>query len=158
MSYRPDNPIAMIGESQSNALLNAFGPLKLMPVNGFTTVRDVATGPQWGFLTVDMKRGIDQGKIVGPRMIVAPHCITSVGGHGDMTGMLAYEIYSNLQPYAVADGPDEVQKTVREEIKGGADWIKCAGTGGFMSPTSDPGVPTYTQIPLNMAIWPPSIR
>jgi tryptophan 2-monooxygenase len=152
LTFNPYNSAVMITQSQSQALLSAFRPLRLVLMNGFTTVRDVASMPQWNFLTVDMKHAIDRGEIIGPRMIVAPHCITSLGGHGDFTGMLAPEIYESLHVYIVADGPDEIQKEVRDEIRGGADWIKFAGTGGFMSPTSDPGVATYTQEEINILV------
>jgi tryptophan 2-monooxygenase len=106
----------------------------------------------WNFVTIDMKHAINQGIIVGPRMIVAPHGITSTGGHGNMGNAMSYEVYSFLEWGTIADGLDEIQKAVRADIKGGADWIKCTGTGGFVSPTSDPGVPTYTQEEMNILV------
>jgi imidazolonepropionase-like amidohydrolase len=38
-----------------------------------------------------------------------------------------------------ADGPDEVRKAVREQIKAGADVIKLMATGGVMTPGVEPG-------------------
>ncbi len=138
--------------SQAKVLLYSLKWLRQTLLEGFTTVRDVASAPMWNFVTVDMKQAINQGLIVGPRMIVAPHGITATGGHGDMGNAMSYEVYSFLEWGTIADGPDEIQKAVREDIKGGADWIKCTGTGGFVSPTSDPGVPTYTQEEMNILV------
>lgn len=48
-------------------------------------------------------------------------------------------------PNGVADGVEEVRKTVREVLRAGADWIKLATTGGVLS-TSD--APTSSQLTL----------
>src|SRR2546427_9851674 len=38
-----------------------------------------------------------------------------------------------------ADGPDDVRKAVREQLKAGADVIKLFATGGVMTPGVEPG-------------------
>jgi tryptophan 2-monooxygenase len=152
LTYFPENFALMFTESQSMTLLHALEPLKILLMNGFTTVRDLGTETKWNFVTVDMKHAIDKGLIVGPRMIVGPHIISSTGGHGDKSGMVSPELYNALRSTAVADGPDEIQMVVREEVRGGADWIKFAATGGFASPTSDPGKATYTQDEMNILV------
>jgi len=152
ITISPGNFAQMFTNSQARAFLCAFEPLGKMLMNGFTTVRDVGTAAAWNFVTIDLRDAINQGKIAGPRMIVAPRIISSTGGHGDMSGTLSPELRPALKSSNVADGPDEIQKEVREEIKGGADWIKCAATGGFFSPTSDPGLSTYTQEELDILV------
>src|SRR3989442_13048589 len=62
--------------------------------------------------------------------------ISSTGGHGDFND-LAADLALQV-PNVVVDGPDAMQKAVREEIKHGADWIKLAATGGVMSAADDP--------------------
>ena len=138
--------------SQAQILLKSLKWLRQTLFEGFTTVRDVGTSFLWNFLTIDMRDAINQGIIIGPRMIVAPHAFTSTGGHGDMSNSMSYEVYSSLRLASIVDGPDAIQKAVRANIKGGADWIKCTGTGGFVSPTSDPGVPTFTQEEMNILV------
>jgi imidazolonepropionase-like amidohydrolase len=152
MTFSPENMAVVLTDSQAMAFLHSFEHLNEVLMNGFTTVRDVGTMPNWEFVNIDLKNAINQGKIVGPRMIVAPHIISSTGGHGDYNGMMAFVLREALNSYTIADGPAEVQKVVREEIKSGADWVKCADTGGFDSPTSDPGKCTYTQEEMNALV------
>lgn len=152
MTIPPSNFSRMLTDSQARGFLHAFEPLGKMLMNGFTTVRDVGTSATWNYVTVDLRDAINQGMIAGPRMIVAPHIISSTGGHGDMSGTLSPELWAAMKSSNIADGPDEIQRVVRDEIKGGADWVKCAATGGFFSPTSDPGFSTYTQEELNILV------
>jgi len=152
VTYFPENFALMFTDSQSMTLLHALRPLSILLMNGFTTVRDVGTETKWNFVTVDIKHAVDQGLIIGPRMLVGPHIISSTGGHGDKSGMVSPELYNAMRSTAVADGPDEIQRVVREEVRGGADWIKFAATGGFASPTSDPGKTTYTQDEMNILV------
>jgi imidazolonepropionase-like amidohydrolase len=152
VTFLTENMMPMLTDSESLAFAHSFGVLRLLLMNGFTTVRDMGTLPQWSYVNVDLKKAIDQGLVVGPRMIVGPHIISSTGGHGDYMGFMSHELYDSLKFSIVADGPSEVQRAVREEIKGGADWVKCAASGGFSSPTSDPGRCTYTQEELNVLV------
>ena len=48
---------------------------------GFTTVRDVGSGP---FMAVDLRRYIDEGYIPGPRVVASGPAISITGGHGDL--------------------------------------------------------------------------
>src|SRR6201996_6605701 len=134
-------------------------PLKSLPVlrallmNGFTTVRDLGCGDV-DYPTIDLRNAIAAGLVVGPRMLVAPHMISARGGHGDFSGMVAdeYQGCCRLLELAAADGGDEIRTRVRQEIRAGADWIKFGATGGFASPTDDPGHPTYSQEEMNVLV------
>lgn len=81
---------------------------------GVTTVRDVGGN---NHVDVALKRAIDRGDVVGPRMLVAGKPVAATGGH---IWYWARE----------ADGPEEVRKAVREQIKAGADLIKIMLSGG----------------------------
>jgi len=48
---------------------------------GFTTVRDVGSGP---FMAVDLRNYINEGYIPGPRVVASGPGITITGGHGDL--------------------------------------------------------------------------
>jgi imidazolonepropionase-like amidohydrolase len=103
---------------------NAFDEL----LTGVTTIRDMGLA---GYSAVVLKRAIDEGLLVGPRLLPCgkPICIT--GGHAH-------------QWSREADGPDQVRKAVREQIKAGADCIKFMGSGGLVAfPDEDPDVPEY---------------
>src|SRR2546427_13308837 len=51
-----------------------------------------------------------------------------------------------------ADGPDDVRKAVREQLKAGADVIKLFATGGVMTPGVEPGSSQLTPEEIRAAI------
>jgi imidazolonepropionase-like amidohydrolase len=51
-----------------------------------------------------------------------------------------------------ADGPDEVRKAAREQIKAGADLVKIMATGGVITPGVEPGSEQYTEEELRAGI------
>lgn len=120
-------------------MLNSLGPLRDLLDNGFTTIRDLGAIDS-EFISVDLKRAVDAGKIVGPRMLVAPHLLSATGGHGDVTPMMEHLLAADCQllHFETMDGTQEIIRAVREESRGGADWVKFAASGGFSSPADDP--------------------
>jgi imidazolonepropionase-like amidohydrolase len=106
---------------------------------GFTTIRDVGAGE---YIDVALKRAIDAGKVVGPRMQVATLTVGSTGGHGDLNGFSPYLRFEQLS--GVADGVDAIRKLVRTEIKNGADLIKMLATAGVLSEEESVGAPQYS--------------
>jgi imidazolonepropionase-like amidohydrolase len=130
-----------------NGVVNANRTL----LAGFTGVRDVGSQP---FFAVDLKRAIDSGYIPGPRMVASGPGISITGGHGDMNGFapaVENEMYPAKNDYAIADGPEEVRKVVREQIKYGVDVIKILATGGVLSQGDKPGAEQFTFEELKMA-------
>ncbi|AFA48626.1 metal-dependent hydrolase family protein [Acetobacterium woodii] len=124
--------------------------LKIHLMNGFTTVRDCGDMDVTGYTIQDVKHAVDSGLIEGARLITSGHMISPHGGHMDLAALLApsYSITQNC----LADGADEIRRTVREEIKWKADWIKFAASGGFASPSDDPGYVAYTQEEMNALV------
>src|SRR6201999_1263061 len=104
--------------------------------------------------TIDLRNAVAAGLVVGPRMLVAPHMISARGGHGDFSGMVADEYQDPCRPLelAAADGSDEIRTRVRQQVRAGADWIKFGATGGFASPSDDPGHTTYSQEEMNVLV------
>jgi imidazolonepropionase-like amidohydrolase len=99
---------------------------------GFTTVRDAA-GADFG-----LARAVQEGLIDGPRLIFGGRGLSQTGGHGDgrSSGRTAQEAgYLYTAGNVVCDGVPEVRRTVREEIKRGAQHIKLMLSGGVASPT-----------------------
>ncbi|WP_336132172.1 Xaa-Pro dipeptidase [Alteromonas sp. CH_XMU1407-6] len=105
---------------------------------GFTTVRNVGAP---GFADVALRDAINAGDVVGPRMFVAGPSLGVTGGHCD-SNLLPYE-YDNYSE-GVADGPCEVRKKVRRNIKYGATVIKFCATGGVLSKGTKVGAQQYT--------------
>ena len=125
-------------------LLQAIPRMKATLEAGVTTVRDAAGSP------AGLKIAVERGIIAGPRMQVAISLISQTGGHGDGYYPCCVDIgffggsFTDV-PNGVADGVEEVRKTVREVLRAGADWIKLATTGGVLS-TAD--APTSSQLTL----------
>ena len=119
---------AIIGVKHAKATLDA----------GFTTVRNVGAP---GFADVALRDAINAGDVVGPRMFVAGPSLGVTGGHCD-SNLLPYE-YDNYSE-GVADGPWEVRKKVRRNIKYGATVIKFCATGGVLSKGTKVGAQQYT--------------
>jgi imidazolonepropionase-like amidohydrolase len=106
---------------------------------GFTSVRDVGAGE---YLDVALKRAIERGEVVGPRLRVSGLAISATGGHGDLSGFspyLSFKEFSNI-----ADGIDEIRKLVRQDVKHGADHIKFTATAGVLSEEDSAGAPQYS--------------
>jgi len=139
----PLGPTVATDSSVAKAL-KSLPALRALLMNGFTTVRDLACG-DLDYPTIDLRDAVAAGIVEGPRMLVAPHMISARGGHGDFSAFLADDYQGPSRPLelAAADGCDEIRTRVRQEIRAGADWIKFAATGGFASPSDDPGHATY---------------
>ena len=120
---------------------------------GFTTVRDLGSrfvGSR-EFVGVALRNSINKGVIVGPRMLVATKGIGATGGHFDPTSGFRDFLFGRDPDYTdgIADGPDEIRKAVRFEVKNGADVIKAAVSGGVLSLADEVDTPQLT--PAEMA-------
>jgi imidazolonepropionase-like amidohydrolase len=114
---------------------------------GFTTVRNVGAGE---FVDVALRKAIDAGVVVGPRMQVATLAIGATGGHADLTGFSPYLEFKEFS--SVADGVDEIRKAVRLRVKNGADLIKVIATAGVLSEEASAGAPQYIQQELDAVV------
>lgn len=101
---------------------------------GFTTVRDAAGGDHV------LAAGLAKGLIDGPRLFYPGLALSQTGGHGDMRAPDHFEgcacAYCGAMS-VVVDGPEEMRKMVREQLRRGAHQIKLFVSGGVLSP-SDP--------------------
>ncbi len=105
---------------------------------GFTTVRDFG-----GDVTVALGKAVDKGLVVGPRVIPSRDLIGITGGHCDVTGF-APGVLEQTPEDGVADGPWEVVKAVRYQIKHGAKVIKTCATAGVLSLEGPVGAQQYS--------------
>jgi imidazolonepropionase-like amidohydrolase len=120
---------------------------------GFTTVRDLGSRSvaSHEFVDVALRNSINKRVIVGPRMLVATKGIGATGGHFDPTNGFRDFLFGREPDYTdgIANGPDEIRKAVRFEVKNGADVIKAAVSGGVLSLTDEVDTPQLT--PAEMA-------
>lgn len=112
---------------------------------GITSVRD-ALGADLG-----VKKAVEDGLIIGPRLQLSINALTITGGHGDgytvsgQTVELLQADYPGM-PDGMADGVEEVRKKTREMLRAGAEVIKVHATGGVLSATDHP---EFTQFSLD---------
>lgn len=91
---------------------------------GFTTVRDVGNAGK--YVDVDLRRGINEGLVAGPTMIVAGRIIAPFGGQ--YRTRADKQVLDNPE-YFFADTRDELRKAMRENIFYGANVIKIVVDG-----------------------------
>src|SRR5262245_1826344 len=121
---------AVLGVANANKTLMA----------GFTTIRNVGAG---NFDDMALRKAINDGFIIGPRMQNAGHALGITGGHCDENGFRPGLADGDIRT-GIADGPDQVRAAVRYQAKYGADVIKTCATGGVLSEGDAVGVPQYT--------------
>jgi len=127
---------------------------RLMLLRGFTSARDVG-GPVFG-----LKRAIDQGKNVGPRIYPSGAMISQTSGHGDfrMPKDRSRRFGGSVTPGElmgigfIADGRDEVLTATRENLRAGATQIKVMAGGGAASAYDPLDVAQYTLDELKAAV------
>lgn len=128
-----DAALALAGVSACEKLLN----------NGFTTVREAGDFSIVSWVVTELKKAVETGDIKGPRIVNGGHMISAVGGHFDFGGLMRNGI--TMEQVSVVEGVTGVKRAVHNEARHGADWIKFAGSGGFMSPSDGPEDLSYSQ-------------
>lgn len=117
---------------------------------GFTTVRDVGDD---GMVTVSLRKAIDAGHIVGPRIFTSGKAIGTTGGHADPTNGWRMDLRGDPGPeQGVINGPDDARKAVRQRYKDGADLIKITATGGVLSLAKSGQNPQFTSEELEAIV------
>ena len=86
---------------------------------GFTTARDLGTEGA-GYSDVALKRAINEGIILGPRLMVAGRAIVSTGSYGPK----GYDSDQQIMLGAEAADGNDLIRVVRDQIGKGADFIK----------------------------------
>jgi imidazolonepropionase-like amidohydrolase len=118
---------------------------------GFTTVRDAA-GADHG-----LRRAIDAGLIRGPRLFYSGRALSQTGGHGDFRPFDDAPQLCGCQIHSigfshVVDGPDNVRKAAREELRRGASQIKIMASGGVASPSDPVWVLQFSEEEIRAAV------
>src|SRR5215471_10006447 len=140
------NPAQLLTADIGFVYLSASAQAVRTLMRGFTTVRDLG-GPSF-----PLKKAIDSGLAVGPRIYPSGAVVTTTGGHGDMRmnsdvprspGGPQSQLES-VGAAAIADSPDEVRLRVREQLFLGASQIKMIGGGGIASPRTTLDMVTFT--------------
>jgi len=110
----------LLKESIPYRTIRATAAARTALMNGFTTIRDLETEGAM-YADVDLKTAIARSVVPGPRMFVATRAFSATG----MYPLLGYSWELRMpEGVQVVDGPDEIRKAVREQVKYGAVWIR----------------------------------
>lgn len=124
--------------STPRAAISGVANSKITLEAGFTTVRNLGAP---GYADIDLRKAIDEGEIIGPRIVGAGQAISITGGHcGDATSLP----FEDQEKGRAADGPWAARQKVRENKKYGADVIKFCATGGVLSPNTTINAQQFT--------------
>lgn len=109
---------------------------------GFTTVRDLGgTG-----VNIALRKAINRGMVIGPRILTAGKAIATTGGHADPTNGYRRDLAGDPGPKeGVVNGVDDARKAVRQRYKDGSDLIKITATGGVLSQATNGLNPQFTE-------------
>jgi imidazolonepropionase-like amidohydrolase len=132
----PDPVRAVRDEPHALTAIKALRRARESLEAGVTTLRDLGGRD---YVELAVRRAIAEGIFPGPRILGAGRPVCMTGGHGHWVGR-------------EADGPDDVRKAVREQLKAGADVIKLIATGGVMTPGVEPGSPQLTLEEMRAAV------
>src|SRR5215472_953546 len=153
LAFRADryNEIYFFKDTQFSHAFAAVVHARKTLEAGFTTVRDVGSHP---FLAVDLRNSINEGLVLGPRVVASGPGISITGGHGDLNNFspqTRVSMFPEARDFRIADGVDQVRHVVRAQVKYGVDVIKILATGGVLSKGDSPGAPQFTLEELKAA-------
>jgi imidazolonepropionase-like amidohydrolase len=92
---------------------------------GVTTVRFTGAQAEW---PQEARQAMRYGAFRGPRLLTCGKIISATAPGGRFYGTM----------YREADGPDDMRRAVREQIRAGADFVKIMTTGARSNEMEDP--------------------
>ena len=142
-------------------LLNpaTYNVLRSIPILAETIACGVTTARDMGGADAGFKKAIDEGVILGPRLLIAIVMISQTGGHGDAWVPAGMRVPKRTWlPSPVADGVDEVRRLVRHVLMSGADFVKICATGGITSVTDSWDEAQFTVEEIRTAVSEAAMR
>ena len=113
--------------------------LREMLRRGVTTVRDVGS---YGDVVVEARQAMRYGAFHGPRVLTCGRIVSATAPGGRwFEGM-----------YREADGPDDVRRAVREQLRLGADFVKVMTTGARSVELEDPDPAQLTRAEISTLV------
>ena len=106
---------------------------------GITTMRDVGS---IGDAVVEARQAMRYGAFHGPRLLTCGRIVSPTGPGG--------RFFDGM--YREADGPDDVRRAVREQLRYGADFIKVMTTGARSVELEDPDPAQLTSEELDVVV------
>ena len=149
LMYGDDYQNAHLQASSAYKALMGLAALQRQLLAGWTTVR-VMGDADVHYANQDIRKTVDSGVFIAPRLTGAGHYLSITGGGGDVNYFSPEQHV--IADGLVADGPEEIRKAIREEIKYGSDWIKLLVTGAYQSVGDDPRNVAFSPEELEAAV------
>jgi len=141
MEFGPSVYIERYKLNEGDIAFNSINYAKVTLMAGFTTVRDLGGS---GVNTM-LRNAINEGDLIGPRIVSAGKSIATTGGHADPSNGSSQRLMGDPGPKeGVINGVDDAKKAVRQRYKNGADVIKITATGGVLSVAKNGQNPQFT--------------
>ena len=136
----------VLKESRAERTARAVNHAKATLMAGFTTVRDLGTeGAMYD--DVGLKKAIEKGVIIGPRMIVSTRAIVAKGTYGPRSASPDVELPQGAEEVA---GLEELSRAIRSQIGHGADFIKVYAD--FRYGPNGETMPTFSEFELGWLV------
>src|SRR6266581_3422698 len=123
------------GDTDEIMALIALSNINIHLRSGITTLRDNGARNRVMFI---VREAVQRGYFLAPRMLLSGRPITCTNGHFHCCG-------------EIADGEDEIRRSVRRLVGEGADFIKIMATGGGTA-TTNPALASYGVPELRTAV------
>lgn len=128
-----NTPTRYLDEFTLNTVDYAFTSIPIAEktlMAGFTSVRDLGGSG----VNIALRKAIQKGLVIGPRIFTAGKAIGTTGGHADPTNGYREDLMGDPGPKeGVINGPEDAYKAVRQRYKEGSDLIKITASGGVLS-------------------------
>lgn len=135
---KPSSVMDILMDSGTFTAIKAAECAKKLLFAGFTTVRTMGDKAS---ADIAVKRAVNEGIMIGPRILSSGKAISITGGHGDFVpGDVALDCVGET-----CDGVEEVRKAARNRLKNNCENIKLMATGGGNSP----GPGTVSQLTID---------
>ena len=125
-----------------NAVVNAERLLQA----GYTAIRDVGTIAN---VAASVRDAITEGKVVGPTIVASGQILSATASTGDT---LPAHWRSSHGLGKLVDGPDEIRREIRRQIRGGVDNIKLAASGVEVGPYAWTWMTTFSEEEVRVAV------
>ncbi|MBQ8637727.1 MAG: amidohydrolase family protein [Lachnospiraceae bacterium] len=120
------------GDSPYELLLTTVRDLQDLVDAGITGVRDMSA------FGSSLKKAIEAGNIVGPRIMPGGRVMSISSGHCDFDPLMSREDVNRRDlTGCLVDGPEECYRMTRQQFREGAQFIKICATGGVSSAIDD---------------------
>jgi imidazolonepropionase-like amidohydrolase len=145
----PSGAERRINSTPMDAVVGSTVTAKVLIQEGFTAIRNVGAS---GNTDITLKRAIDRGWVIGPRMWVSLEPLCPSGGHCDPQNGLNLNLHDRSWEDSVEDSPWGYVRAVREHRRRGADLIKIMPSGGVLSANDNPKFQLMTDEEIKAAI------